>query len=255
MIGMCIERSGFLIAVAITVMCAAAVVYYVNSRLRPIHDMLNKQSIALSQALACMRAGVGGGSLATESAIQAAAEYEKARTPNGLIPVSEDDSGSDDSSMSDYESDDAETTSDDECAGLQDVTMAHHSAPSEGAQETEPRAPCVENHQDPPPSTTRDILYDGVIPSFEVASDVESPGSSTESSAPDMALVELPTGDEVMVAKMDEAGDPLPAATSHDIRSMRVQQLRDLAISRNSAPEDEVKGMKKGELVQLLLDE
>lgn len=250
MMGLHLERSGFLIAIAVTLMCSAAIVYYVNGRLRAVQTAMNRQSAALAQALACMRAGAGGGPLATDSAIQAAAEYEASGPPHGLIPVSEDEeTDDDDSSVSDYESDESEE---------------ERSEPPGDAR------PVIDDAADPPEKldsdTVRDITYDSVVPSLDADSDIESVDSSTESSTPGTDVVDSVVGavtdvvadgvgDELTVTKMDEAGDPLPLTSSHDIRGMRVQQLRELAISRNGASEEEVKGMKKGELVQLLLDE
>ena len=254
MMGLHLERSGFLIAIAVTLMCSAAIVYYVNGRLRSVQTAMNRQSAALAQALACVRAGAGGGPLATDSAIQAAAEYEASGPSHGLIPVSEDEeTDDDDSSVSDYESDESEE---------------ERSEPPGDAR------PMIDYAGDTPEKldsdTVRDITYDSVVPSLDADSEIESVDSSTESSTPgtDGAgsvlgsvvgavtdVVADGAGDELTVTKMDEAGDPLPPTSSHDIRGMRVQQLRELAINRNGASEEEVKGMKKGELVQLLLDE
>ena len=44
-------------------------------------------------------------------------------------------------------------------------------------------------------------------------------------------------------------------AHSTDIKGMRVNQLRELAVEKKQITEDKVKSMKKPELVQLLLDE
>lgn len=124
-----LEGSGFIVAIAVTLLLAGAIVYYCNTRITAMEKAIVKQNQVLADFIGNVRNTLtnapngGGGAVqsqnvvangATQEAVDAANDYYSNTTPEDKIEVS-DDSQSEDDSDSDSESDsDSDLDSDDE---------------------------------------------------------------------------------------------------------------------------------------------
>ena len=124
-----LEGSGFIVAIAVTLLLAGAIVYYCNTRITAMEKAIVKQNQVLADFIGNVRntltnvpAGGGGpvqsqnvvANGATQEAVDAANDYYSNTTPEQKIEVSddsqsEDDSESDSDSDSDLDSDDEDT--------------------------------------------------------------------------------------------------------------------------------------------------
>ena len=122
-----LEGSGFIVAIAVTLLLAGAIVYYCNTRITAMEKAIVKQNQVLADFIGNVRntltnAPSGGGHVqqsvvangATQEAVDAANDYYSNTTPEDKIEVSddsqsEDDSDSDSNSDSDFDSDDEDT--------------------------------------------------------------------------------------------------------------------------------------------------
>ena len=123
-----LEGSGFIVAIAVTLLLAGAIVYYCNTRITAMEKAIVKQNQVLADFIGNVRntltnAPSGGGHVqqqsvvpngATQEAVDAANDYYSNTTPEDKIEVSddsqsEDDSESESESDSDLDSDDEDT--------------------------------------------------------------------------------------------------------------------------------------------------
>lgn len=123
-----LEGSGFIVAIAVTLLLAGAIVYYCNTRITAMEKAIVKQNQVLADFIGNVRntltnAPSGGGHVqqqsvvpngATQEAVDAANDYYSNTTPEDKIEVSddsqsEDDSESESDSDSDLDSDDEDT--------------------------------------------------------------------------------------------------------------------------------------------------
>lgn len=123
-----LEGSGFIVAIAVTLLLAGAIVYYCNTRITAMEKAIVKQNQVLADFIGNVRntltnVPAGGGPVqsqnvvangATQEAVDAANDYYSNTTPEQKIEVSddsqsEDDSESDSDSDSDLDSDDEDT--------------------------------------------------------------------------------------------------------------------------------------------------
>ena len=123
-----LEGSGFIVAIAVTLLLAGAIVYYCNTRITAMEKAIVKQNQVLADFIGNVRntltnVPAGGGPVqsqnvvangATQEAVDAANDYYSNTTPEQKIEVS-DDSQSEDDSDSESDSDsDSDLDSDDE---------------------------------------------------------------------------------------------------------------------------------------------
>lgn len=123
-----LEGSGFIVAIAVTLLLAGAIVYYCNTRITAMEKAIVKQNQVLADFIGNVRntltnVPAGGGPIqsqnvvangATQEAVDAANDYYSNTTPEQKIEVSddsqsEDDSDSESDSDSDLDSDDEDT--------------------------------------------------------------------------------------------------------------------------------------------------
>ena len=123
-----LEGSGFIVAIAVTLLLAGAIVYYCNTRITAMEKAIVKQNQVLADFIGNVRntltnVPAGGGPVqsqnvvangATQEAVDAANDYYSNTTPEQKIEVSddsqsEDDSNSESDSDSDLDSDDEDT--------------------------------------------------------------------------------------------------------------------------------------------------
>lgn len=123
-----LEGSGFIVAIAVTLLLAGAIVYYCNTRITAMEKAIVKQNQVLADFIGNVRntltnVPAGGGPVqsqnvvangATQEAVDAANDYYSNTTPEQKIEVSddsqsEDDSDSESDSDSDLDSDDEDT--------------------------------------------------------------------------------------------------------------------------------------------------
>lgn len=115
-----LEGSGFIVAIAVTLLLAGAIVYYCNTRITAMEKAIVKQNQVLADFIGNVRntltnVPAGGGPVqsqnvvangATQEAVDAANDYYSNTTPEQKIEVSDDSQSEDDSnSESDSDSD------------------------------------------------------------------------------------------------------------------------------------------------------
>ena len=249
-----LEGSGFIIAVGLSMLMAGVIIYYVNARIRGIQAAVEKQGNVLSQLINDMKYHVGGSmSLATPEAQAAAMEFTaNQKNHSDLIPVS-DDSDDSDEYDSDSEDDDDKSESSgaiilheetstpgvemsvNELSGLRVIEANVDGAIAQGST---PQSPDEDSMSDDGDSSEDDPLIETLNPStMEAISTLTvSKIDSNESESTELEHI-----------------SSTPAEST--IKSMRVNQLRDLAMNQRQVPESEVKSMKKPELLQLLLSQ
>ena len=151
-----LEGSGFIVAIAVTLLLAGAIVYYCNTRITAMEKAIVKQNQVLADFIGNVKNSLTNGSLAggatpqpapsytqsqviangaTQEAVDAANDYYSNTTPEKKIEVSddsasEDDSDSDEESSSESESDSEEESENGELnltktEGVLDLTNAN----------------------------------------------------------------------------------------------------------------------------------
>lgn len=137
-----LEGSGFIVAIAVTLLLAGAIVYYCNTRITAMEKAIIKQNQVLADFIGNVKNSLTNGSLAggattqpapsytqsqviangaTQEAVDAANDYYSNTTPERKIEVSddsasEDDSDSEEESSSESGSDSGEESENDELA-------------------------------------------------------------------------------------------------------------------------------------------
>jgi len=254
-----LEGSGFIIAVGLTLLMAGIIIYYVNARLKGLQANLDKQGSVLSQLITATRAHVGGGApnMATPEAEAAAMQQMAQASHDARIEVSDD---SEDSEEYDSDSEDDE----DATEGGNDAVIVKNVEIRDDAGADDPVSIQVNNISS---LEVIEAIHDSTPPEQGPSSDDSlSEDEDSDGVSPTQGDI-LETLDSNMMGtiKINKLEDPAPSIVElmeqasnvdeSDIKAMRVNQLRDLAITKKQVPESEAKTMKKPELIQLLLSQ
>lgn len=250
----CGEKSGFVSSVAISVLLVGLVVYYFNIRLRALERTAQKQNQVLASFIGGVQGDIAQGELRRASATlhsggapaAGAIHAAKAALCRGMgqcsvdvlsgaprITVS-DDEGSDctsdtesGSEASDTYSDEAESYSE---AGVTEEDQALEPArDSVKVIDLEPDVEVVGNTADSDPPAV-----DEAVSTEKSETIVETPGDGDGDSETPPAVSNDPEGDAIQP------------------ETLRVGELRDLAVERGILTPAEARGMKKAGLLQAL---
>jgi hypothetical protein len=245
-----------LIPILITILCCAGLFMYFNLRLYEIKTAVEKQNRVLTSFIANIQQEIRGGciavpeshTLATPEALAAAKLFENERAGGDKIVVS-DDEVDDEDDDSDSESDDSDSEGSDS-----------ESEAGDDAEEEDLKNIKFIQVQELP-------MESGVpIPiSFEVLSYMAS-DSSSQARAIESSIMEIvdepliePTQNETTQNETaqnettkDETTKDEPIATDEHYEQLKVDELRKIVSDKNLATKDEVKKLKKPELLVLL---
>jgi len=275
-----LEGSGFIVAVAVTLLIAGAIVYYCNTRITSMEKAIVKQNQVLADFIGNVKLSLtnapmyGGGATnysvdngATQEAVQAANDYYSHTTPDDKINVSEDSQSEDDSdSESESESDDAivkqpseEVAQEEDIVELdtQNMESVDNSLKLEvvGITLNPPNSP-------PPPNLEPEIIE-------EIIEEDKSNNTKTITlgQVKDVKELELATGSSSELSSIDsdsndeddveEDGVTVSSSimdniTIENVSKLKVAKLRELAVKMNLGAEDSVKKIKKNALQDMI---
>ena len=285
-----LEGSGFIVAIAVTVLLAGAIVYYCNSRITAMEKAIVKQNQVLADFIGNVRntltnvpsGGTSGvkqqnvvANGATQEAVDAANDYYSNTTPENKIEVSddsqsEDDSDSDSDSESDLSSNNENNEKDDniqevsenlEVSNLTDVdieVIGFAMTPPDGPPPPDISGPEITeitelNHLD---ETTTPIDNEIKTINLGDVKDEEELDSVTANSET-LSSVSNGSNDE----DDEEEDDDLSSALSNtlvtelndsNVMKLKVARLREIALELKLASEASVKKTKKAALQTLI---
>ena len=246
-----------LIPIFITLLCCGAIFVYFNSRLNEIKFAVEKQNRVLTAFITNVQQDIRSGgcmeNLAAPEAVLAAQKFvleKEKEKENQKIVVSddEDESDSDDSSSDSEESDESEDGDDGrddieidqlppiafEVLSISDIYSASEAA-TEGAGASASKA-----------------ATEGAGASEAGASEVgasEAGVIEVGASEADTSIIEV-TDDSLNLVNLLNVGTDTTKSESYD--QMRVDDLRKIVSDKNLATKDDVKKLKKPELLVLL---
>ena len=250
-----------LIPIFITLLCCGAIFVYFNSRLNEIKFAVEKQNRVLTAFITNVQQDIRSGgcmeNLAAPEAVLAAQKFvleKEKENQNQKIVVSddEDESDSDDSSSDSEESDESEDGDDGrddieidqlppiafEVLSISDIYSAGASA-SEAATEGAG-------------ASASEAATEGASASKAGASEVgasEVGVIEVGASEADTSIIEV-TDDSLNLVNLLNVGTDTTKSESYD--QMRVDDLRKIVSDKNLATKDDVKRLKKPELLVLL---
>lgn len=276
-----LEGSGFIVAVAVTLLIAGAIVYYCNTRITAMEKAIVKQNQVLADFIGNVKLSLtnapmySGGTNhpvdngATQEAVQAANDYYSNTTPDEKINVSEDSQSEDDSdsdseseSGSESESEDAnnkeENVTDDIVElDTQNMELVDDSLKLEviGVTLNPPNGP-------PPPDLEPEIIE-------EIIEENKSNETKTITlgQVKNVEELELATGSSSELSSIDsnsnededdvEDGETASSSimdniTNENVGKLKVAKLRELAVKMNLGTEDSVKKIKKTALQDMI---
>ena len=262
-----LEGSGFIIAIGLVLLTTGLIVYYINARLKAVQALVDRQAGVLSQLIKDVQIHMGGAhSMSTAEAQQAGIAFAN-QTQSGpgtsaLIQVSDDSASDSDSETEDDSEEDSdegdtiqlgqdlppvEDTKDvtvklNDWSGLRVIeTFKGH--PTTVSQSPEP----VKDKSDSGTSLSDDDLSED-SPTSNL---IETLDPATMDQIGHITISKLEE-EEIIEVTAQEISNPIAES---DIKGLRVNQLRDLAINKKNVAEEKVKNLKKPELIQLLLAE
>jgi uncharacterized protein YjbI with pentapeptide repeats len=226
-----------LIPIFITFLCCGAVFIYFSSRLNEVKFAVEKQNRVLTSFITNVQQDIrmsgtfsgGSNNLATPEAFAAAQKFENEKI---VVSDDEDDSDSDSESDSDEEEEDIKTVNmqDLQNLNLQDLNIQHLNLRDLNLQDL--------NLQD---MNLQDLnLQDLNLQDLNIEQITFVELTSSDTSAPQTSSITEIT---------DESAN-LVDATAYE--QMRVDDLRRVASDKHLASKEEVKKLKKPELLQLL---
>lgn len=287
-----LEGSGFIVAIAVTLLLAGAIVYYCNTRITAMEKAIVKQNQVLADFIGNVKLTltnipppISGGAQqpvpvtngATQEAVDAAADYYSNTTPDNKIDVSDDSQSEDDSeeeSDSDLDSDSDDNEEDDDSNESKVVELGETIEMPEsinlkviGLQLTPPTGP-------PPPSMD-DIIDNG--PEITEVNDIEEI-IDEDSNIKTIKLGDIKDEEELeqatlassTLSSINSGSGSDESDTNHDddgetvnsqalanvtvelVNKMKVADLRGLAVKLDLGNEDAVKKIKKNALQDMI---
>jgi len=282
------DRS-FLITTGITAVICGAILYYVNTRMRELEISLAKQNQVLSSFIANVQqefrmnssrqeAHSNVNSLASDEAIQFVESMEKEKL-NGKIVVSDSESDSDDESISDDESVSDNESVSDEGESQNKLVICDLTQHSDDIKVIELNAKVQTPNTSVNTSSLEEVygfsqvygsqVYGSQVYTPERISDDESDDESDESEADteyehvsNKVHVEEIHVEKLDVEKLDIQEIPVELNIVKDeqvkktdkinLNDLKVDDLRKLALDKGLTTKEEVKKLKKNELLALL---
>lgn len=285
-----LEGSGFIVAIAVTLLLAGAIVYYCNTRITAMEKAIVKQNQVLADFIGNVRntltnVPAGGGPVqsqnvvangATQEAVDAANDYYSNTTPEQKIEVSddsqsEDDSESDSDSDSDLDSDDEDTEENEKIqevseniavSDLLNVVNDNLEIGVIGIKMTPPDGPPPPEISGPEITQLTEINeIDEITPPQEEIKTIKL-GDVKDEEELDSVTLNSETLSSVSNGSSDEDEEEEDTSTvnSHvvtelndeSVMKLKVARLRELAVELGLGSEDSIKKTKKGALQEMI---
>ena len=285
-----LEGSGFIVAIAVTLLLAGAIVYYCNTRITAMEKAIVKQNQVLADFIGNVRntltnVPAGGGPVqsqnvvangATQEAVDAANDYYSNTTPEQKIEVSddsqsEDDSESDSDSDSDLDSDDEDTEENEKIqevyeniavSDLLNVVNDNLEIGVIGIKMTPPDGPPPPEISGPEITQLTEINeIDEITPPQDEIKTIKL-GDVKDEEELDSVTLNSETLSSVSNGSSDEDEEEEDTSTvnSHvvtelndeSVMKLKVARLRELAVELGLGSEDSIKKTKKGALQEMI---
>ncbi len=285
-----LEGSGFIVAIAVTLLLAGAIVYYCNTRITAMEKAIVKQNQVLADFIGNVRntltnVPAGGGPVqsqnvvangATQEAVDAANDYYSNTTPEQKIEVSddsqsEDDSESDSDSDSDLDSDDEDTEENEKIqevseniavSDLLNVVNDNLEIGVIGIKMTPPDGPPPPEISGPEITQLTEINeIDEITPPQEEIKTIKL-GDVKDEEELDSVTLNSETLSSVSNGSSDEDEEEEDTSTvnSHvvtelndeSVMKLKVARLRELAVELGLGSEDSIKKTKKAALQEMI---
>ena len=278
-----LEGSGFIVAIAVTLLLAGAIVYYCNTRITAMEKAIVKQNQVLADFIGNVRntltnAPSGGGHVqqqsvvpngATQEAVEAANDYYSNTTPEDRIEVSddsqsEDDSESDSDSDSDLESDDedtSETQDNTKEVVVSDLSSIEQTIPEIGIigiTMTPPSGPPPPEIDGPEITEVEELVPQEEIKTIKLG-DVkdEQELDSVTLNSETLSSVNSGSSDDEDEDEDDEDTSTVNSQVvtelnDDSVMKLKVAKLRELAVELGLGSEDSMKKTKKAALQEMI---
>ncbi len=257
-------NSSLIISIGISLILCGVIVYYCNTRLNNVETAIMRQNQVLSSFIANMQNELRGGAPRGEALSKRASASEDVSTPEAResaetqskIVVSDDDDDEDDD---DDDSSSESDTDDEECENKiiinKDIDIKEINLNDIINNETHyikivdvtDLSMFVEELQHNSDNTQSQSQSQSTI--YEIEDDEESSESESDD---EHQLNVINLGEAIIkIEKVDKVEEPT-TQTPLKIDQMRVDDLRKIVIEKNLSTKDEVKKLKKPELLFLL---
>ena len=284
-----LEGSGFIVAIAVTLLLAGAIVYYCNTRITAMEKAIVKQNQVLADFIGNVRntlTNVPSGPVqqqsivangATQEAVDAANDYYSNTTPENKIEVSddsqsEDDSESESDSDLDSDSDDDDTNENEKIqevseniavSDLLNVVQGDMEIGVIGIAMTPPDGPPPPEMPGPEITEITEITdIDEVNPQQEIKTiklgDVkdEEELESVTLNSETLSSVSNGTSDEEEEEEEEDTStvnsQVVTELNDETVMKLRVAKLRELAVEMELGSEDSIKKTKKAALQEMI---
>lgn len=283
-----LEGSGFIVAIAVTLLLAGAIVYYCNTRITAMEKAIVKQNQVLADFIGNVRntlTNVPSGPVqqqsvvangATQEAVDAANDYYSNTTPENKIEVSDDSQSEDDSeseSDSDLDSDSDDDTNENEkiqevseniaVSDLLNVVQGDMEIGVIGIAMTPPDGPPPPEMPGPEITEITEITdIDEVNPQQEIKTiklgDVkdEEELESVTLNSETLSSVSNGTSDEEEEEEEEDTStvnsQVVTELNDETVMKLRVAKLRELAVEMELGSEDSIKKTKKAALQEMI---
>ena len=284
-----LEGSGFIVAIAVTLLLAGAIVYYCNTRITAMEKAIVKQNQVLADFIGNVRntltnAPSGGGHVqqsvvangATQEAVDAANDYYSNTTPEDKIEVSddsqsEDDSDSDSNSDSDFDSDDEDTNENEKIQEVsENIAVSDLLNAVQGEMElgvigiamTPPEGPPPPEMPGPEITEVTEITdIDEINPPQQEIKTIKL-GDVKDEEELDSVTLNSETLSSVSNGSSDEEEEEEDTSTvnsqvvtelnDESVMKLKVAKLRELAVELALGSEDSIKKTKKAALQEMI---
>lgn len=278
-----LEGSGFIVAIAVTLLLAGAIVYYCNTRITAMEKAIVKQNQVLADFIGNVKntltnAPSGGAPMqsqnivangATQEAVEAANDYYSNTTPEDRIEVSddsqsEDDSESDSDSDSDLESDDEETSETQDNTKevvVSDLSSIEQTIPEIGIigiTMTPPSGPPPPEIDGPEITEVEELVPQEEIKTIKLG-DVkdEQELDSVTLNSETLSSVNSGSSDDDDEDEDDEDTSTVNSQVvtelnDESVMKLKVAKLRELAVELGLGSEDSIKKTKKAALQEMI---
>ena len=285
-----LEGSGFIVAIAVTLLLAGAIVYYCNTRITAMEKAIVKQNQVLADFIGNVRntltnAPSGGGHVqqqsvipngATQEAVDAANDYYSNTTPEDKIEVSDDSQSEDDSeseSDSDLDSDDEDTNENEKIqevseniavSDLLNVVQGEVGLEVIGIAMTPPEGPPPPEMPGPEITEVSEITdIEEVNPQQEIKTiklgDVKDEEELDSVTLNSETLSSVSNGSSEEDEEEEEEEDTstvnsqvVTELNNESVMKLKVAKLRELAVELGLGSEDSIKKTKKAALQEMI---
>ena len=283
-----LEGSGFVVAIAVTLLIAGAIVYYCNTRITAMEKAIVKQNQVLADFIGNVKQTLTNGPMysggaqqqppvvangATQEAVDAANDYYSNTTPEQKIEVSDDendltsdsDSDSDSESESDEESESNKMQEVIELSDNSEEVLENINLEVIGITMVPPEGPPPPVIDGPEISEINELGVEEIIEENKDG-DVKTINLGDVKTEEELEIATGSTSELSSIQSSDDDDDDdedgLTATSSvienitlEGVSKMKVAGLRELAVRLNLGSEDSVKKIKKPVLQEMIKNE